>query len=78
MDCFFTSQEIKKRVRPSGQFFHEPSNRKASQAQWAAEPVNDTTYKSISKIIGVWSWRAPESIISDFVTLSAMRFEVSQ
>ena len=78
MDCFFTNQEIEKRVKSSGLFFHEPRNRKASQVQWAAEPVNDTTYKSISKRIGVWSWRAPESIISDFVTLSAMRFEVSQ
>ena len=72
------SQEIEKRIKPSGLFFHELRNRKASQVQWAAEPANDTTYKSISKIIGVWSWRAPESIISDFVTLSAMRFDVSQ
>ncbi len=72
------SQEIENRINPIGQFFHELRNRKSSQVHWAVESADDTTYKSISKMIGVWSWRAPESIISDFVTLSAMRFDVSQ
>ena len=68
--------EVKK--QSTGLVFHEPRIEKRVKSIRKVEPANHTTYKSISKIIGVWSWRAPESIISDFVTLSAMRFEVSQ
>lgn len=49
------SQEIENRVKSSGLFFHEPKNKKSSQVQWVVESVDDTTYKSISKMIGVWS-----------------------